>query len=664
MKPFFKKSPKAFVLIVALLLAVATAAVAVSLQQGSGSAIVAVTHSNAGEQARALAEIGLARAESYAMTVSRAQQDFDKVLDPNNQADCSNLDLVTDSGLVPETGDMYLPLWTDTGVTTTTFEGLRWKVIPFNGGAYMVRYSDNFDDGVVADATVATIDWTGSTSNNRSGTAGQSTFCVEGPKAPNAAGTPGTNGVNNPARDRDRTIIASVIGIYPGTNPTTAKHRSALSRVIFDGRVRGPTGLKVGGTVDIANGAAMQFCSEVSGMSASGIIDSGPPQITCACGTVQAPSVDIQEGQCTSCCGSNEFIEVDGAAPAAPVVPAVRNKAWYDYTSYCNFHMDQSTSAFYYWDAEGTRAGTACSTYAGDLPDPDLTGATFPGACWVPLWKNTAGVFTVPLGLHTGANQEVVKGGGCDVAGGTDCIMEWQPRNVNIPSTNVGSTGTIPGYTGVATINVRKPNWQTECPKSSALSDFRWSPPQPDTGSGEEVACSTCDGTRGVLRVTEGAQYQILDNPRAAPVGVYFHRGNLAANFDQTVPTAQQTLAANAWPMMTLIVDGNITTANASDIVLGVGTRKKDYASLVVGGNLTTNNATQVAFAGSIYVRGNVTFDHGNAGGSTMFGRVEVQGDLRTAAGSRVNWDYDTELFDNTAIRQAARVKLSTPIGF
>lgn len=657
------RSPKAFVLIVALLLAVATAAVAVSLQQGAGSAIVAVTHSNAGEQARALAEVGLARAESYAMTVSRNRTDFDKVLDPNNEANCSLLDAVTDSGVVAETGDMYLPRFTDTGASIVTFEGLRWRSVPYNGGAYLVRYTDNFDDGVVADGTVPTIDWSTSTSNNFSGAVGTATFCAEGPTIPTAV-VPGINGVNNPARDRDRTIVASVIGIYPGTDPVKAKHRAMLSRVIFDGRVRGPVAMRIGGSIDIDNGSQMQFCSELSGVSATGIIDSGPPG-SCGCGTVQATTVDLTSGDCGACCGSNSFTDVDGASQPLPAIPLVRAANWYDYTSYCNFYMDDATSSFFYWDAEGTRGATSCSTYVGVLPPPDTTGTTI-GSCWVPLWKNTGGVFTVPLGIDAGANDEIVKGPGCAAAGGLACAMEWQPKNAAVAITNIGSSATAPAnyYTAAATVNVKKPNWATECPKTGSASDFRWNPPQPDTGGGEEVACSTCNGTVTTWQVTEGGDFQMANNARAYPTGVYFNAGNLNVGFSTTVPGAQRPLATNAWPMVTLIVEGNLTTSNSTALVLGAGTRKKDYPSLVVSGNFTTNNATQVHLAGSLFVRGNIDFDHGNAGGSTLYGRVEVLGNLHTSAGSRLNWDYDVDLFDATSTRQAARVRLSTPLGF
>lgn len=665
---------RGFVLIVALLLAVATAAVAVGLIQAGGQANVAVAHSNAGEAARALAEAGMARAEAYALTISRPRDDFDLVLDPLREADCSNLEQVTDSGAVPETGSMYIPRFTDTGTSIVTYEGLRWRMVPYNGGAYLVRFSDNFDDGPAAPGPFpAAIDWTSSTSNTRTGSPGDNGWCAEGPDATTAAPIPGIAGVNNPARDRDRTITINVVGIFPGTNPTAAKHRTMLSKVLMDGRVKGPAGMRVGGNITTASGARAQFCSEVSGVASTGIIDDGPPG-SCGCGTVQATTVDLTNASCGACCGSNTYEEVDGATVTPPTVPVSRAPDWYDYTSSCNFYMDPATMSLYFWDAAGSRGGSACNAWNGNLPTPSRASAAYPAACWAPIWFNTHATpatnyaFSYPFGNDTGANDEidVSNVAACSAAGGATCTLEWRPRNSSF-SANLGTAGSG-YYTGAGNVTVTKPNWATACPAASSPSDFRWNPPQRDTGTGEEVACTTCTGANGVLRAVEsaaaGSKWRIVENARATPTGVYFHAGALNVEWDYAVPGAQSPLSGNLWPMMTLIVAGNLTTTNAKDIVLGTGTLKRFFPSLVVDGNFSTSNATQVALAGSMYVRGNTLWAHGNAGGSFIYGRVEVLGSFHMQGGSRVEWNYDVDLYAAGLMRFARAPRIGVPMGF
>jgi hypothetical protein len=686
------KKRRGFVLIVALMLAIATAAVAVGLVQAGGQANVGVTHTNAGEAARAIAEAGIARAEAYALTVSRGRTDFDRVLDPGVtfggafEADCQQLDQVTDTGVVPDTlagtVNLYLPVFTDAGTSTLMFEGLRYRMVPYNGGAYLVRFSDDFDDGPAAPGG-GTIDWAASTSNSRSGGVGTSTWCAEGPAATGAA-EPGINGVNNPARDRNRTIYANVIGIYPGTNPATAKHRTMLSKVLMDGRVIGPAGMRIGGDLDVENGAEVELCSQVSGVTATGNISSGNPG-SCACGTVQAVTVDLDDGSCGGCCGANTYDPVAGAAPPAPIIPLPRKVDWYDWTSSCNFFMDTATMSFYFWDAAGSRNGFACGTHAGDLPAPvrDVTDAAR-GACWAPIWFNNHATpaanyqFVYPLEIaEADAAAEIDAVPGCAAAGGAACTLEWLPRNVSIAAKNIGNDAAVAAdqYYNAAGVMVAKPDW-SQCP-NGATSDFSWNPPQPGS-AGEPVSCSTCDGSKGTWRAIEGSgagmMWRMLDNPDAYPVGVYFHSGNLhlegsggpsPKEWFVLVPAAQMPLSANDWPMITLIVDGHITAkAGGEQLVLGVGSRKKLFPSLVVGGNFDTDNGMQLALAGSLYVRGNLSFDHGAGGGSYLYGRVEVLGDFHQENGSRVDWEYNTDLYAAGILRRAQEPRLGLPLGF
>jgi hypothetical protein len=174
-------------------------------------------------RALALAEAGVERSRAYLAALLATNVDLDRALDPKRDTDCSSLPT-----LGGEQDDDHLPAFTGGDAVELPGSGKRFYRVPHDdGGAYLVRFDDNDDDGD-SPAPVA------ATSNNPGGN------CMEGDDlAP---------GKNNPVRDRDQTVIVTVVGLYPGKEPATAQARKVL-------RVRvGPqpaAGIIAGGTVDL-----------------------------------------------------------------------------------------------------------------------------------------------------------------------------------------------------------------------------------------------------------------------------------------------------------------------------------------------------------------------------------------------------------------------------
>lgn len=234
-----------------LVLAAMTLLVATTLQLGEDERRSAslVRHD---ARALALAEAGVERSRAYLAALLAANVDLDRALDPKLDTQCL---------LLPSPGggqdDDHLPVFTDTGVDVVELpgSGKRFRRVPYEDGAYLVRFDDNDDDGNSPAPAAAT-------SNNLG--AG----CLEGNDL--------AVGKSNPVRDRDQTVILTVVGLYPGTDPATAQARKVL-------RVRvGPqpaAGIIAGGTID------MDGASHVCGLHGD-ILSTGDIAGTgCMCGT-------------------------------------------------------------------------------------------------------------------------------------------------------------------------------------------------------------------------------------------------------------------------------------------------------------------------------------------------------------------------------------------
>ncbi len=651
-----RPTKRGFALIAALLMTAATVAIAVGLYVAASGARAGAVHTASGEYAEVIAKAGMERTEAWALEATKREQDFDQALDPNlglatpaGQAVCTNLQT---AGTPTETGNMNIPVFTDGAIIT--YQAKRWRRVSYQGGAYLVRIDDN-DDDTIAAPSGASPDWSLRTTNNV-GTTG----CYEGPTAP----TTGANGVENKARDRDRVIWATVIGIYPGTDPATAVHRSVMRKMLIDNRIIGPSAMNIGGTLAIANGGAGSMCTEVSGVTAGGVINTGSPG-SCGCGTVSATTVTLTggspAGDCGACCGDNDYAANPGAAtPTLTVGPT--NQKWYDWSSPCNFYMQPTgaTAGLYFWDPTAARGVLGnCASYVGGPPAPSAI-PTANGACWVPLFtiSGTGGstTFATPIAAlgsaGAGTTQEVFAGTGSQVAA-------WKPR--------YGAVGyNLTGYYSSAAAGT-KPDWRL-CPTTSTT-DFRWNPQSADPGSGtESIGCTTttCDGNHETWSFHNTAPlFRFSDNianAQAFPTGVYVHNGDLTV--DNNGGWTGTLNPSTNWPMMTFAVIGNLTLPNSKRLSIGVGTRKNEFPSVIVGGNLVVNNGARYTAAGSTYVTGNLSIDNGGSnGGAFLFGKLSVNGNLSVANGGRLNWDYDVDL-DALTIVPPPVPRLSTPISF
>ncbi|WP_152622459.1 hypothetical protein [Archangium violaceum] len=203
-------------------------------------------------RALALAELGVERSRAYLAALLATDVDLDRALDPMLNTECI---------LLPTLGagqeDDHLPVFTDPGWDEVELPGTgkSFRLVPHEGGAYLVRFDDNDDDGDSPASEAATL------SNPGLG-------CVEGDDlAP---------GKSNPVRDRDQTVILTVVGIYPGTDPATAQARKVL-------RVRvGPrpaAGIIAGGTIEMDG--ASHVCGAHGDIFATGDISG----TGCMCGT-------------------------------------------------------------------------------------------------------------------------------------------------------------------------------------------------------------------------------------------------------------------------------------------------------------------------------------------------------------------------------------------
>ncbi|AKJ00335.1 Hypothetical protein AA314_01961 [Archangium gephyra] len=234
-----------------LVLAAMTLVVATTMQLGEDERRSAslVRHD---ARALALAELGVERSRAYLAALLARDVDLDRALDPKLNTECI---------LLPALGagqeDDHLPLFDDPGADEVELPGTgkRFRRVPHADGAYLVRFDDNDDDGDSPASEAAT-------SNN------PGLGCEEGDLlAP---------GKSNPVRDRDQTVILTVVGLYPGSDPATAQARKVL-------RVRvGPqpaAGIIAGGTIDLDG--ASHVCGAHGDIFATGdIAGTG-----CICGT-------------------------------------------------------------------------------------------------------------------------------------------------------------------------------------------------------------------------------------------------------------------------------------------------------------------------------------------------------------------------------------------
>jgi hypothetical protein len=354
--------------------------------------------------ALAVAEVGLERTRAYLAAILAREPDLDRALDPNLDTNCASL-----LNLGGNVADDNLPVFNGsapffaTAPITLSHSGRVFRKVPhdLNGdgtidSAYLVRIDDNDDDKESLTAFQ-------STTNNNPGT---NLNCLEGLDVFQQLGR------SNLVRDRDRTVIITVIGVYPvnaaGTNVETAQTHKVL-------RVRvGPrqtTGVIAGGHINISGNAAV--CGQFGNVSSTGNVSDG-----CFCGDGNGNS-----GCCTTATSSNCVVEAAEGCdpnlsfgtsqsvciPGSSVPPPPKVHVWNSTNAPGKCNSVTGCTPFYYLRHSGTNTEVHMWKYAeSGCDNPQACGRLFPphlpysseiSPCSPVCWKKvyTANVGTSPL---------------------------------------------------------------------------------------------------------------------------------------------------------------------------------------------------------------------------------------------------------------------------
>lgn len=245
----FRRRSGGYVLLVVLVVLLVLGLVVVMSLRLGGSERRAATIERDRAEALALAEAGLERSTAWITGLAESNVDLDLALDPNGDTTCvSAPPLLTYAG---NQTDDHLPPFTDGAPLAAGPAALRWQQVGQNAGSYLVRVDDNADDG---DLTLP------ATATSNTG------VCLEG--------TAVLTGQNE-ARDRDRVVTVTSVGVYPGTDPTRARATRVLKATFGPPN---PVGIAANGTIDM--GGAAHVCGQYGSVSATvDVADS------CLCGT-------------------------------------------------------------------------------------------------------------------------------------------------------------------------------------------------------------------------------------------------------------------------------------------------------------------------------------------------------------------------------------------
>lgn len=633
---------KAFSLILVLVVGVAAFAVATTLLIVSESASTRGAHALQGERAEAIAQAGFERTLAYMAPLVDDTGDFDKVLDPNLDVNCSGLPVSAPTPS-PTAGR---PAFGDGAPHTYRFKV--WTRVPYDDGAYLVRFDDDNDD--FHDEPL----WSARTDNN------VGTNCIEGPAALGGGGGGGEGGgegggggggggepADNPFRDRNGAIWITVIGIAPGTDPDRAVHRSTIRRLhhIPTGGV--VEGLVVKGNVDIGGNGNLEACSPVGSLRVDGNVNVSGSGTGCACGDSRADSFSNFD-HCTSLAGSCASVgcalgSLDTPGPTPPDVEDWRSPAgktfFFDWSRPCIFLVDDDTgdrNALWFWDANADHGpgGARCST----LNDAVNNGLPFPSpptpdneadfrACWTPLITNIGAATT-----HSAFGEDNVLGEWTPGAGGAGALVATRAL-VNQSLTDDGFTTLFPTADADYT-SFTRPDWATACRVD-----------HPGDSSSHD-RCTTCGvGAPGVMS-TIGSRYLLKgDTPaeiNAVPAGVYVYDGNISltggAGFSAPAPT--DPLNMSQFPLATLVLDGNIDLQ--VDMYFGAGQAKASFPSIITNGSITYSGSPDQHIAGSVWMRGNWNWS-GN-GDAFLYGELHTKGNWNISGSGDFFWRYRTAL--------------------
>ncbi|MDP2345696.1 MAG: hypothetical protein Q8O67_32435 [Deltaproteobacteria bacterium] len=623
--------PRGFALVIVVVCSVAMVAIAIALVFTAGSSRLVSVKGSAIDQSETIAVAGMERAVAYAERVADVERDFDLLLDPTESINCRNFSATQSVGNSPQQGShgSGLPRFTDG--TIGTYEGRKYRVVPFNTGAYLVRYDDDADDdeenGLLSPFT----------SNRPDGT-----NCEEGPAF----------GLNNPFRDRNRAVWISVIGIYPGIDPDRAKHRTSLRRFhISTASLPGPA-IHVGGNIAI-NGD-LQFCSNVGDIAAGGSIQFGGGNN--ACGQSAAGGANNGPLTAPTCPAPDALNPLPRCTPPGPALDNIPftqplifdppgpsttlltpdKRFWFrgGDKAHCNFYVVQGAlGGLFYWDS--TR-DPICAEIAADpdlertLPSPttvaEIAAGVGANTCWVPVFL----VDSTQLHDTLGVGTEVTSSG-------------WRPG----PTDNGGVAVAILSPSVVPPVlfsgDAKKPNWET-CK-------------MPWKGSGGDVVGCGDFGAAGCTGVTEAAVLSggalKFNSSVALPAATYrFAPGNVSAA-GSFMPTSPSSMPTNddtpvGFGLGTFLVTaGNFI--GDQDVVLGIGQPRAPFASLVVNGNVDFPGGRTTVLGGSLISFGNILFENGSfpSGGPDFHfhGMIVARGNLVVNGGGDLQMDYDEDLF-------------------
>jgi hypothetical protein len=258
-------------------------------------------------KARDIAEycLGIADAYVFSFATQSANQnkDFDAILDPDGTIGTADDFMPPDALITGTTPTIVKVPAGATGCGTCTH--YHWKAFNITApsaagstaGVCLIRYDDNADD-----------------SNNT----------LDSSMTSNTNGVVEGNGIDVPERDRDRTIISSVIGLVPQQSDITTAYAKAHARATVR-RVRALPkaaaagfAIQAGGSVDFGTSGNV-VCGAVGGIQATTVTGT-----VCVCGTLDANnSGSATIGGCAGCspCASGST-GPPIAAPPTVNVPA------------------------------------------------------------------------------------------------------------------------------------------------------------------------------------------------------------------------------------------------------------------------------------------------------------------------------------------------------
>ncbi len=518
-----KKNPRGFIILI-ILAVIATSSVILATQLSSVSGQNgAKIRTNEEVKARDVAEYCLEVADAYAVAVGNSQVDFDTLLDPNGviEADGAGDDFLPPATLLSgATSIVAIP----PAQTTSHFRFRAFAVSPSSGGdpigTCFIRYDDNSDD----DNSFPDSSVTGNTNG-----------VAEGPSAPN-------NGADVAERDRDRTIITTVVGVVPARSDQSTAYVQAHARATvrrvraMPSAVAGGAAIQAGGTVDF-DGA---ICGRTAGLLADEVKGG-----VCVCGKLDAQLVSGSQGTTDGDCGCPKCAPSTGSTTtsgprADPTidVPAfgtlLSNKGFGTVTSDGSFTASNNIASATFGaavvylrnkvNAPAGSDGAAGTTdvFAWDRFDADTNATLTAGGAAVNGTGNATKDCTDTSGL-----DPIPDPCGWDLAGkaltcSTAQSQCWKlvarlgdgaAADIDITGTAVTEQADAAG-TGFLARSGNLPNF-----KNTGANTARWRDVAPGTGSGgnDGPSCTSCTASAAFI-TTSGTDYAVSSSNTLADV--------------------------------------------------------------------------------------------------------------------------------------------------